>query len=95
MEELCICGDSYGDVLSKNLFTDISGLFFYNSLPIMLTVFLNDKFIGNVPDSSKTFLNNGFNIEDKIKFFTITGQYLGSYILKDKFIRRIHIGKRC
>jgi hypothetical protein len=95
MDELCICGDSFADVTSKSLFTDISGIFFLNFLPIMIRVFLNKHFIGAVPNSSTIYFNNGFNIFDKLTFWTITGQFLGEYIIKDEYLRRISIGKPC
>jgi hypothetical protein len=86
-----ICGDSFADVSSKSLFTDISGLFFLNFTSVMIRIFLNEHFIGAVPNSSKMFFNNGFNIFDILSFYTITGQYLGEYMITDKFTRRISI----
>jgi hypothetical protein len=93
MNKLCICGDDFADVSSKSLFTDISGIFFLNYLSLMVRIFLNGNFIGAVPASSTIYFNNGFNIYDKIAFFAITGEYLGTYIIKDMYIRRIHVGK--
>lgn len=92
---LCICGDSFADVSTKSLFTDISGLYFLNFLPVMIRIYLNNKFIGVVPNSSSIYFNNGFNIFDRLSFVTITGQYLGEYMIKDVYIRRIHVGKQC
>lgn len=95
MDSLCICGDSYADVSSKSLFTDISGLSFLNFLPVTIRIYLNNKFIGVVPKFSSIYFNNGFDLYDRLTFFAVTGTLLGTYIIKDQFVRRIQVGTKC
>jgi hypothetical protein len=91
----CICGDSFADVSTKSLFTDISSINFLNFLQVTVRVYLNGHYIGSVPDSGYIYFHNGFNLQDKLSFVTVTGKYLGDYFIKDKFLRRISIGKDC
>jgi len=91
LPKLLICGDSFADVSTKALFTDISGLFFLNFLNSQIKVVLNGHYIGDVPAKSQIYLHNGFNLEDVLTFTNSGDEILGKYHITDRFVRRLSI----
>lgn len=89
--DFIISSDSFADVSTKALFTDISGITFVNCLPFHINVYNNNHFIGTVPENSQVYFPNGFNLEDILTFST-KKEEIGCYHITDIFLRRILIG---
>lgn len=86
-----IFSDSFADVSTKSLFTDIANLQIFNPLSLPLQVFLNDKCFDVIPPNSSKYFIDGFNVGDVLKFCTFNF-YLGNFMINDIFARRINIG---
>lgn len=86
-----IYGDSFADVSTKSLSTDIPSIQFDNPLPTTMLVLLKGLCFDFVPAKTRKLISDGFNIGDVITLCT-DNLILGNFLIDDIFIRRIHIG---
>lgn len=86
-----IFSDSFADVATKSLTTDIPNILFFNPLPLPLRTFLNARCLDVLPPHTSKYNTIGFNVGDTLTFCT-ERFILGDFVIDDIFTRRINIG---